>query len=145
MPARPASTRSVAHLVHLLDGTVRVALIDEARVHHAPARQWFSRLSGGFATCPISQGTLVRLVMRPGGHGVEQAMALLGMVTAHARHHFWPDALPYDAVRWHGVMGHRQVTDAYLVARARHHGGRLASFDKGLVALHPDVGVALEP
>lgn len=72
-------------------------------------------------------------------------MALLGMVTAHARHHFWPDALPYDAVRWHGVMRHRQVTDAYLAALARHHGGRLASFDKGLVALHPEIGVALEP
>lgn len=80
MPARPASTRSAAaaHPVHLLDGDVLVVLIDEAHVHHAPARQWFSRLSGGFATCPISQGTLVRLLMRPGGHGVEQAMALLG-------------------------------------------------------------------
>ncbi len=145
MPARPASASRAAGPVHLLDGNVLVALIDEAHVHHAPARQWFSHLSGGFATCPITQGTLMRLVMRLGGHGVEQALALLGVVTAHARHHFWPDVLPYDAVRWHGVMGHRQVTDAYLAALARHHGGRLASFDKGLVALHPDVGVALEP
>lgn len=145
MPAPRAPARSAAAPVHLLDGNVLVALIDEAHVHHAPARQWFARLSGGFATCPITQGTLVRLVMRLGGHGVEQALALLAMVTAHARHHFWPDALPYDAVRWHGVMGHRQVTDAYLAALARHHGGKLASFDKGLVALHPDVGVALEP
>ena len=41
-------------------------------------------------------------------------------------------------------MGHRQVTDAYLAALARHHGGKLASFDKRLVALHPDVGVGLD-
>ena len=40
-------------------------------------------------------------------------------------------------------MGHRQVTDAYLAALARHHGGKLVSFDKGLVALHQDVGVAV--
>jgi hypothetical protein len=41
-------------------------------------------------------------------------------------------------------MGHRQVTDAYLAALARHHGGRPVTFDKGLVALHPDVGLAIE-
>ena len=82
--------------------------------------------------------------VRLGGHGIEQALALLGVVTAHARHHFWPDMLPYDKVRWHGVMGHRQVTDAYLAGLARHHGGKLVSSDKGLVALHPDLGVAVE-
>jgi toxin-antitoxin system PIN domain toxin len=145
MPGPSASTRKAADSVHLLDGNVLYALIDQAHVHHAPARQWFSSLSGGFATCPITQGTLVRLVMRLGGHGVEQALALLGVVTAHAKHHFWPDMLPYDKVRWHGVMGHRQVTDAYLAGLARQHGGKLVSFDKGLVALHPDVGVAVEP
>jgi toxin-antitoxin system PIN domain toxin len=144
MPGPSASTRKAAGSVHLLDGNVLYALIDEAHVHHAPARQWFSGLSGGFATCPITQGTLVRLVMRLGGHGVEQALALLGVVTAHAKHHFWPDLLPYDKVRWHGVMGHRQVTDAYLAGLARHHGGKLASFDRGLVALQPDVGVGIE-
>jgi predicted nucleic acid-binding protein len=36
------------------------------------------------------------------------------------------------------VIGHRQVTDAYLVALARHHDGRLATFDRGLAALHDD-------
>lgn len=141
----PARSRRAGGGVHLLDGNVLYALIDESHVHHAPARQWFSRMSGGFATCPITQGTLVRLMMRLGGHGVEQALALLGMVTAHGGHHFWPDTLAYDEVRWHGVMGHRQVTDAYLAGLARHHEGKLVSFDRGLVALHPDVGVALEP
>ena len=34
------------------------------------------------------------------------------------------------------LMWHRQVTDAYLVALARHHGGRVATLDKGLAALH---------
>lgn len=104
----------------------------------------FQPTVGWIATCPITQGTLVRLAMRLGGHGVEQAMALLGAVTAHAKHHFWPDGLAYDQVRWHGVMVHRQVTDAYLAALARHHKGRLVSFDRGLVALHADVGVAVE-
>ncbi|MBX3638378.1 MAG: PIN domain-containing protein [Rubrivivax sp.] len=127
----------------MLDGNVLYALVDEAHVHHAPAQQWFARLEGGFATCPITQGTLLRLLMRLGGFSTEQALSVLAAVTAHPKHRFWPDALAYGQIRWHGVIGHRQVTDAYLAALARHHKARLASFDSGLVALHPDVGVAL--
>jgi hypothetical protein len=144
MRRRPsASGRDAEGRVHLLDGNVLYALIDESHVHHAPARRWFASFPDGFATCPITQGTFLRLVMRLGGHGVEQALALLAVVTTHARHHFWPDVLPYDQVQWRGVMGHRQVTDAYLASLARRHAGKLASFDKGLVALHPDVAVAV--
>ena len=133
-----------APAVHLLDGNVLYALIDEAHVHNLPAQRWFAGLAGAFAPCPITQGTLLRLAMHLGGQTVDQALALLGAVTSHARHHFWPDALGYGQIGWQGVMGHRQVTDAYLAGLARHHGGKLATFDKGLVALHADVGVALE-
>jgi predicted nucleic acid-binding protein len=55
--------------VHLLHGNVLYALTDESHVRHAPARHWFSSLSAGFATCPIKQGTLLRLVMRLGRAG----------------------------------------------------------------------------
>lgn len=130
--------------VHLLDGNVLYALIDEAHVHHGPAQRWFASDGHRFATCPITQGTLLRLLMRLGGRTLEQALAVLSAVAAHPRHEFWPDALAYPGIRWNGVIGHRQVTDAYLAQLARHHAGKLASFDRGLVALHPDVGVALE-
>jgi toxin-antitoxin system PIN domain toxin len=150
MPAKPAARRKAAGAgqagrapVHLLDGNLLYALIDEAHVHHAPARRWFASASCGFATCPITQGTLLRLAMRLGGNGIAQALSLLEAVTAHPRHHFWPDAMPYAQVQWQGVMGHRQVTDAYLAGLARHHRGKLARFDRGLVALHADVGVAV--
>ena len=36
------------------------------------------------------------------------------------------------------VAEQNKVTDAYLVALARKHAGRLATFDQGLAALHPD-------
>lgn len=140
---QPGAAPRPGNTVHLLDGNVLYALIDQAHVHHRPAQDWFVALDGGFATCPITQGTLLRLAMHVGQQSLEQALAVLAAVTAHALHHFWPDALGYGQIRWHGVVGHRQVTDAYLAALARHHGGKLASFDKGLVALHPDVGVAL--
>lgn len=145
MTGTRARARAPAGTVHLLDGNVLYALVDEAHVHHVAAQQWFAGQGDArFATCPITQGTLLRLAMRLGGQSTEQALSVLRAVTGHARHDFWPDALPYDHVRWQGVLGHRQVTDAYLAALARHRGGKLASFDKGLVALHPDVGVALD-
>lgn len=37
------------------------------------------------------------------------------------------------------MQSHRQVTDAYLAALARTHGGRLLTFDRGLAAAHADV------
>jgi toxin-antitoxin system PIN domain toxin len=127
----------------LLDGNVLVALVDEAHVHHAQTRTRFSQMTGGFATCPITQGTLLRMMMHVSGLDAGQAITVLAALTRDARHHFWPDSLPCEQVRWHGVIGHRQVTDAYLAALARHHGGQLASLDRGLVALHSDVAVAV--
>lgn len=144
MPAAAARGPRKPPPATLLDGNVLVALVDEAHVHHGPARRWFAGLSGGFATCPITQGTLLRLLMRISGLATDQATAVLAALTDHPAHQFWPDDVAYGQIRWQGVLGHRQVTDAYLAALARHHGGRLASFDRGLVALHPDVAVAVD-
>jgi predicted nucleic acid-binding protein len=42
-----------------------------------------------------------------------------------------------------GLVGHRQVTDAYLLGLALRHGGRLATFDQGIGTLLPqDPGFA---
>ncbi len=52
-------------------------------------------------------------------------------------HVFWADEIGYDLAMLSGVIGHRQVTDAYLVALAARNGGMLATFDKPLAILHP--------
>jgi predicted nucleic acid-binding protein len=39
-----------------------------------------------------------------------------------------------------GIVGHRQVTDAYLAQLARGRGSRLATFDQAMAELHGDVG-----
>jgi uncharacterized protein len=130
---------------HLLDGNVLVALVAATHVHHAQAQRWFAASSCPFATCPITQGTLLRLLIRLGDVAPQTAASVLSHLVAHPRHRFWPDALGYPDISWRGVMGHRQVTDAYLVALAKHNGGRIVSFDRGLVALHADVAVALNP
>ena len=130
-------------VVHLLDGNVLVALVSSTHVHHLAAQAWFAAGNQPFATCPITQGTLLRLLMRLGDVPADTAVAVLAGVTGHARHRFWPDLLGYADISWRGVLGHRQVTDAYLAALARHHRGRLVTFDTGLAALHADVGLGL--
>ncbi len=48
---------------------------------------------------------------------------------------FWPDALFWNAAgvfEAEALLHHRQITDAYLLALAVHHQGRLVSFDKRL-------------
>jgi predicted nucleic acid-binding protein len=42
------------------------------------------------------------------------------------------------------LRGHQPVTDAYLVALAHHHGGLVATFDRGLGDLAAQLGVAID-
>lgn len=127
-------------MVHLLDANVLIALGDRDHVHHSAARDWFE-LSGsqGFATCPITQGALMRLLLQRGFPAQGGALEILRAFVVHPSHHFWPDELGYPEIHWDGVIGHRQVTDAYLAALARRRQGRLATFNKGLAALHHEV------
>ena len=50
----------------LLDANVLIALLVDDHVHHAAAENWFADLDGSFATCPITQGSLMRLLIREG-------------------------------------------------------------------------------
>jgi toxin-antitoxin system PIN domain toxin len=136
--------QALATTAHLLDSNLLVALVSDGHVHHAAAQRWFAAQAQPFATCPITQGTLLRLLIRLGEVPPATAVRVLAALVAHPRHRFWPDVLGYLEISWRGVMGHRQVTDAYLAALARHHGGKLASFDRGLLALHADVVVGLD-
>jgi toxin-antitoxin system PIN domain toxin len=122
----------------LLDGNLLVALSVPEHVHSGPADNWFAGLQDSFATCPITQGTLIRFLLR-NGKTAEEALSVLAGFTKLPDHVFWPDDIQYEEVRPAGVIGHRQVTDAYLAQLARYQGGRLATFDKGLAALHSDV------
>ena len=126
----------------LLDANVLIALTMGEHVHHAAVQRWLASSTERFATCPITEGSLVRLTLfqgRPTG----VAHALLRSLAVHERHEFWPDDVAYCDVSLDGVIGHRQVTDAYLVHLARAHGATLATLDGGLAALHGDAVVVV--
>lgn len=125
-------------MTHLLDSNVLIALLLPDHVHHEPARQWLARSKVRHASCPITQGALLRTAIRAGATAV-QARRLLAETLADGRHEFWPDEIGYERVPMTGVIGHRQVTDAYLAELARARDSRLATFDRGLAELHADV------
>lgn len=125
-------------MTRLLDANVLIAAVVVDHVHHAAAEASLARDDAPFATCPITALALLRFLIREGTSAAE-AVAVLDAITRHPRHRSWPADLNADAVAWTSVQGHRQVTDTYLAALARAHGGRLLTFDRGLAAAQPDV------
>ena len=126
--------------VFLLDVNVLIALLDPAHVQHDGAHGWFARLGRrGFATCPITENGLLRIVGHPkypNSPGPPSSVASsLSAMRAMPGHHFWPDNISIaddshiDAAL---LSSHSRVTDSYLLALARAHGGRLASMDRRL-------------
>ncbi len=120
----------------LADGNVLIALTVPDHVHHRQAREWFDGHADALATCPITQGTLLRFLIRE-GVGARDALSALQQIQSLPQHVFWADEVGFDTSVLAGVIGHRQVTDAYLAGLARHFGGCLATLDRGLAALHP--------
>lgn len=127
----------------LLDANALIALVITEHVHHEVAENWFTGRTEPFATCPLTQGALVRFLLRSGATGADAIAVLQSFRTAEG-HEFWPDQLSYDEIDMRGVVGHKQVTDAYLAGLTRSHGGRLATFDRALGVLHDDVALLLD-
>lgn len=137
---------------YLLDTNVLIALAWPNHVHHSETQAWFARRGAvAFRTCPITQTGFVRISANPafttGAVSPGEALALLERVARLAGHDFWPDDLLLrEAVGLSAALiGHRQVTDAYLLALARAHGGILATLDRAVSALaHGECAGALE-
>ena len=134
----------------LLDINVLLALFDQDHVDHRTAQTFAGdRLGDGWATCPITQNGFVRTISQPRyPHPVMTTDALLRLAeaTADVSHEFWADdaSLTDPAVLDPtALLGPRQVTDAYLLALAVRHGGRLVTFDTS-VPLHAVVGATRE-
>lgn len=127
----------------LLDVNVLIALAWPNHVHHEVAQRWFAAVGQkAWASCPLTQLAFVRISSNPrivsAAVSPRQAARLLAAVTAQPGHEFWPDTLELAGVAEFSslaLVGHRQVTDAYLVALARSHGGRLATLDRGVADL----------
>lgn len=141
-------------MIFLPDTNVLIALMDPAHVFHERAHRWFASAGRkGWASCPVTESGLLRIIGHPrypSSPGPPAAVApWLARLLSLPGHEFWPDDISLLDRRWiqsERLLQPAQVTDSYLVALARAHGGALASLDAHLVisavphgadALHP--------
>ncbi len=127
-------------MISLLDVNVLVALFDPMHLDHEAAHAWFGRhRSDGWSTCPLTENGLVRILSNPAYPGrrttAGDAVERLDLFRSSGDHVFWPDTVSVcqrSVVARDRLQGHRQLTDVYLLALARAHGGRLATFDRSI-------------
>lgn len=124
----------------LLDVNVLIALVDPAHVQHEHTHDWFERRGRDhFATCPITENGLLRIVGHPkypNSPGPPSAVvSALRAMRAMEGHVFWPDQLSLvasDLVDVTKLSAHASITDYYLLALAASNGGQLATLDRRL-------------
>ena len=135
--------------VALLDVNVLVALFDQDHIHHEAAHIWFSaNRSRGWATCPITENGVVRILSNiaytQGRHESTEAVRnRLDTFCASGNHSFWPEQVSIrDEQRFKlSGLSHGKITDVYLLAIAVDQGGRLVTFDRR-IPLTAAVGAA---
>lgn len=124
----------------LLDVNVLIALFDPGHPSHTDAHTFFEvQRKKPWATTPLTIDGFVRVISDPAYPTVDatpaQAVAHLKKLCAAGQHRFWPDAislLDETILRPQFLEGHRQITDARLLALAVKNEGRLATFDRRL-------------
>lgn len=125
-----------------------MALAWDSHVHHGAIRAWLAAEPGRvWATCPITEAGFVRVSSNPkvlpSAIGVEDARRVLAAMRDAGGHRFVTNDISmtdHDVVT---LNGHRQVTDAVLLALARRRSLRLVTFDAGVAALAQGEGVEL--
>ena len=128
-------------MLALLDINVVIALLDPDHAFHERSHDWWARnAKSGWASCPIVENGIVRIMSNPGYSAKArfipgELISRLQTFAAQTNHEFWPDDVSlrdekmFMAERIHSS---RQLTDIYLLALAGKHDGRLATFDKGI-------------
>jgi len=125
---------------YLLDVNVLLALTDPQHLLHEAAHRWWQDWgNAAWATCPITENGFVRVASHPSypnrSGEATVALAILRQLCSLPGHHFWADNISLrEAMEPDAALTHGQVTDAYLLGLAVHHGGRMATFDQRVVA-----------
>lgn len=128
---------------HLLDVNVLIALGWPKHEHHASAQAWFARHARhGWGSCAMTQSAFLRITSQPGFGGqfksITESTGVLRDILARPAHSFVALDFSFDAVLdvcTGGLVGHRQITDAYLLTAAMRAGMKLLTFDRGLGTL----------
>ena len=127
-------------MTFLLDVNVLIALIDPSHVGHDAAHSWFEAEGRqDWATCPITQAGVIRIVGHPRYPNTPgspaEAAEIMRRFCALEGHRFWPDQVNLfgdTVIDVAEIRTPAQVTDSYLLALAAARRGKLATFDRKL-------------
>ena len=127
----------------LLDANALVALCWPTHEHHPQMLTWFRQHARqGWATTAFTQAAFVRIVSQQVFAGraiaVSEVADLLLRNTSHPKHVLVPLDFGFADVMASctgGLLGHRQITDAWLLTAAVRAGMKLVTFDAGIAQL----------
>jgi toxin-antitoxin system PIN domain toxin len=131
----------------LLDVNVLLAILWPPHAFHDRAIEWFlDHQAEAWATCPLTEIGFLRVVTNPAfspfAPGFDEAIEMLIVSKQEsAAHRFWPANIPCDELAstfGKRISGHQQITNAYLLALAIHHRGKLVTFDRRIRRLAPE-------
>ncbi len=122
---------------YLLDVNIAIALLDPDHVHYRRVRKWLTGTEQMWGTCAFTEAGFLRITTDPraGAFTVEQAVESLRLLTLHPRFRFWPIGACWATLAapfLKHVVGHKQITDAYLLGLAISEDGILVTMDKGI-------------
>lgn len=128
---------------HLLDANALIALGWPTHEHHPSMVRWFRQHArAGWATTALTQSAFVRIVSQPAFSGrsiaIGEVAELLLRNTAHPKHRLVAMDFGFADVLGActgGILGHRQITDAWLLTAAIRSGMQLLTFDGGISQL----------
>jgi uncharacterized protein len=128
---------------HLLDANALIALGWPTHEHHQRMIIWFRQHArAGWASTAITQSAFVRIVSQPAFSGraiaIGEVAELLLRNTAHPKHKLVALDFGFADVLGActgGILGHRQITDAWLLTAAIRSGMKLLTFDAGIMQL----------
>jgi toxin-antitoxin system PIN domain toxin len=123
----------------LLDVNVLLALAWPSHQHHSQAHSWFAaNANDGWATCAVTQLGFIRISSNPAfteyAVSPRNAAGLLKSWTRHSSHQFMQSPPACVEAIYANALGHRQVTDAWLIEVARQNNGRLVTLDSRMGA-----------
>lgn len=135
--------------VWLLDVNVLIAMTHDHHLHHVQATNWFEAVSKRrWATCALTQLAFVRLACHPRisatARNAAEAMQGLEELVAHPQHEYWnesPAPCSTATLTHPAFVGHRQVTDLYLLELAVQRGQVLATMDRGIASFAAAAGM----
>ncbi len=125
---------------YLLDLNALIAFGDPDHEHHQAIQKWFiSSGNADWGVCPLTEAGFVRVTTnpnyQPASRTIQQATAVLADFATHPGYRYWPIADKWAALTapfFARLLGHQQVTDAYLLGLAVKEKGILVTFDKGI-------------